>query len=133
MYTAKVVGKLEQNGQFIVDVEFTNGTETKVERIIPDSKDQFRSWVAGRLYSLNSMETLKTEVTVDQTLDPANETPTLPADEQAFIDWKLKVMKLQNIKVMLVDTGILTGDETQITNLKNDIKNTMQAGYVNKL
>lgn len=132
MYTAKIVGKTEELGRLVIDVEFTDGTKTLVERISPDTKEQFNSWVAGRLYSLNSVAELKTETSVNDVLDPSAVTPP-SAEELAFTTWKRKLGRLHAIKTMLIDTGVLTGNEPKVVALRDDLKATLLPAYIDQL
>lgn len=132
MYQAKIVGKREELGRLIIDVEFSDGVNPVIEQISPDSKDQFHSWVAGRLYSLNSTEELKGETAVDQVVDP-NPTPVLTQEEVDFRTWQRKLNRLYTVQTLLINTGVLTGTEPAVVNLRNDLKTTLKPTYIDKL
>lgn len=134
MYTATITNKtILPSGQVQLYVEFTNGTDTFTEQVTPQDKGGFDFWVTQRLRSLNSVEEL-------QDLDPATtppiEIPVEPTKTQAELDaeaWLRKYYKWVQIKNNLIDTGILTGQETQVVDFLADVKAGFKPAYLNLL
>lgn len=132
MYTAKVIEKSD-NGTLVIGVEFTNGIDTRIENVTPQDKKSFERWVKSRLDALNSLVTLEKEVKVDDMIDPFVVEPEPTQAEKELKVWLRKVNRLGNIKVNLIDTGVFTGVEKPIQNLRDDIKATFKPAYVDEL
>lgn len=126
MYNATIKSK-ERNAQdnLVVTVEFSNGTRSVTETVVPQDKAGFLHWVNSRLASLNTADELEAEDNLDQEVDvtPAVVTPT--AKEL----WYQDLGKLQFAK-NLVDLGVLTGNETAYTNLQNKVKTDFDVTYL---
>lgn len=134
MYTAKIINKLEKQQGLELTVEFSNGTDTRTETVIPQDKAGFKHWVSARLTSLNTLEELKAEDNLNQEVvleDPVVDTRT--AAEIARDEWLVKYYKWVQIKKNLIDTGVLTGDETAVTNYLADVKAGFKPAYINFL
>lgn len=132
MYTATITNKVETPQGLEVTVEFSNGTNTQSEKVIPQDKAGFKHWVSARLSSLNTLEELKAEDNVGQEVvldEPVVDTRT--AAEVARDEWLVKYWKWVAVKKNLIDTGVLTGSETAVTNYLADVKAGFKADYIN--
>lgn len=132
MYTATITNKVETPQGLEVTVEFSNGTNTQSEKVIPQDKAGFKHWVSARLNSLNTLDELKAEDNIGQEVvidDPVVDTRTQAEKDRDA--WLAKYWKWVNIKKNLIDTGILTGQETAVTNYLADVKAGFKADYIN--
>jgi hypothetical protein len=134
MYTAKVTAKEETTQGLKVSVEFyRDGNVSHTESVIPQDRDGFFHWLKSRLTTLNSGESLKTElvegedVTVPETVV---EEVVLTQAEKDRAAWLEKYYKWVRIKTTMIDTGILTGNETQVQNFLADIKTGFKPAYI---
>jgi hypothetical protein len=133
MYTAKIIQKIQDPSTrvWIVDVEFTNGTDTFVESIKPQDKAGFDHWLQSRLKSLNGLRDLIEEDNLNVVISPV--TTNEPVLTQAEIErnaWLEKYYKWVRIKTTMIDTGILTGQETQVQNFLADLKAGFKPAYI---
>lgn len=132
MYTAKINDKSFDAGVLRVQVEFTNGTESIFESCVPQDEGGLKYWVKGRLDQLNFASTIDSKYAVGSTVD-VSVTPTTPTKTQAEIDrdnWMLLYQKWLRVKTGLIDTGILTGNETKVVNLKAKVQSDFLPSYV---
>jgi len=53
-YTAKIVGKNDEQGTTLFTVEFTKGEKTVTETCIPQNRQGFDHWKNSRLEAMNS-------------------------------------------------------------------------------
>ena len=133
MYTAKVTNKEFVNGAIKVTVEFTNGTDTITESCIPQDYDGFKFWVKSRLATFNGAKDIDTTFSVNDTVDITEPTPEEPVLTQEEIDrnnWLAKYRQWVKVKTTLIDTGVLTGSETPVQNLKTAVSTGFKAAYV---
>jgi hypothetical protein len=132
-YTAKIISKTIDNGVPVVTVEFTNGVTVVQESVKPSNMEGFKAWVKGRLSVFDESEKLPTDYPVDTPIDVADPVVTPPAQTQAQIDeasWRERLAKLKWVHENLIATGVLTGSETQVVNLKNGLKTDFKASYI---
>lgn len=130
MFTHKIISKEFENGVLVLGVEFTDGVKVITETVKPQDEEGFKYWLKSRLASLNSLNELE-KVTVDSIVDL---TEPVNARTQAEIDrdaWLEKYTRWVNIKKNLIDTGILTGSEKQVTDYLADVKAGFKASYIN--
>lgn len=132
MYTAKILSKLDMGDRIRFSVEFSDGVNTSVETIEPDNRNQFDSWVAGRLFSLNSVQEMKTELSENQDVSPTP-APEPTAEQLADATWKRKYFKYVAVKKDLIDTGILTGTEPYVQTLLQEVKDGLTQDRFNSL
>lgn len=133
MYTAKIISKEERNNVLQLTVEFTNGTNTFSEQVTPQDKFGLDHWVTTRLRSLNAVEEMKsldpaTAPTYSITVEP-EKTPTQLEAEA----WLRKYNRWVQVKQNLIDTGVLTGSETQVVALLAEVKSGFKPAYLNLL
>lgn len=131
MYTAKIHDKSFDAGVLRVQVEFTNGTDSIFESCVPQDEGGLKYWVKGRLEQLNFATTSDAKYAVGSTVD-LSETPVV-TKTQAEIDrdnWVLLYQRWLRVKTGLIDTGILTGNETKVVNLKAKVQSDFLPSYV---
>lgn len=132
MYTAQLTDKKLVDGKIVATVSYTNGTDTLVETISFIDVETFKRAVKSKIDALNATATAVTNLSLG-TIDT---TPTQPTLTQAQIDeqaWMNQYAKWVRIKTTLIDTGILTGSETALVNLLNQVKTGFKASYVNDI
>jgi len=133
MYTATVIGKSLDGAAMKFTVEFTNGVTTVSESIIPDSENNFKSWVKARLDIFNKASSLGDIYTNGTIVDVSPVVVVQPTPTQAEIDkdlWFLDYIKWLKIKNTLIDTGILTGNEVQVLALKSKVQTNFKPAYL---
>lgn len=129
MFTHKIISKEFENGVLVLGVEFTDGVKVITEIVKPQDEAGFKFWLKQRLASLNSLAVLET-VTVNTSVDL---TDPVIVETQAELDkkqWFKDYRKWVNVKSNLIDTGVLTGNETQVVALLNKVKADFKAAYL---
>jgi len=132
MWTATLKTKEAVAEGIRVTVEFSNGTKTITETVIPQDETGFRHWVKSRLNSLNSIDEIDTKYAVDTEVDVAETVVQPTAEELAQREWAKDYWKLQQVQ-KLIDLSVLTGNETAVVNLRNKVKNNFQVAYLDLL
>lgn len=136
MFTAKVVSKDLYNGAPRVFVQFTDGVTTVEESCIPQNLDGFKFWVRSRLETFNTKDALDTEYPINTIVgvtDPVIPPPTPTQGEIDLKEWLNDYQKWIKVKTTLIDTGILTGNETAVAALKTKVQTNFKAAYVQYL
>lgn len=133
MFTAKIINKEVVKDRLVLGVEFTNGTKTVVENVTPQDEVAFKRWVQSRNEALESLVVLDKNFKVNDEVDPAISEPELSQAEKDKQIWIRKVSRIDNIQRSLVDTGVFTGLEQPIVDLRDDIKATYKPAYINEL
>lgn len=129
MFTHKIISKEFENGVLVLGVEFTDGVKVITEIVKPQDEAGFKFWLKQRLASLNSLAVLET-VTVNTSVDL---TDPVIVETQAELDkkqWFKDYRKWVSIKSNLIDTGVLTGNETQVVALLNKVKADFKPAYL---
>lgn len=132
MYTATLTDKKIVDGKIVATVSYTNGADTLVETISFIDVETFKRAVKSKVDALNTTATAVNNLS----LGAIDTTPTPPTLTQAQIDeqtWMNQYTKWVRIKTTLIDTGILTGNETALVNLLNQVKTGFKAAYVNDI
>ena len=132
MWTATLKTKEAVAEGIRVTVEFSNGTKTLTETVIPQDETGFRHWVKSRLTSLNSIEEIDTKYAVEQPVDVTETVVQPTAEELARIEWFGDYRKLEQVQ-KLIELSVLTGNETQVVNLRNKVKNDFLPAYIDAL
>jgi len=133
MWTATVKSKELVGGALNVTVDFTDGTRTVTESCVPSDKAGFEFWVKSRLATFNAGEDINTVFQVGAPIVITEPTPVLPtAEEVARNEWFNDYRKLQQIQ-KLIELSVLTGNETQVVNLRNKVKNNFLPAYIDAL
>lgn len=131
MYTAKFISKTENQGQIIVTVEFSNGTNSFKETVTPQDAKALKWWVRDRLNHFNAASEIDTTYSTGQVIDVSEEPAPAPtAAELAKEAWFVDFMKMQDIQ-KLIDMGVFAGNETKIVNLRNSLKTNFKPEYLN--
>lgn len=133
MYTAKIFDKSFDAGVLRVQVEFTNGTNSIFESCVPQDENGLKYWVKGRLAQLNFSAEVDTKFPKGGVVDVSEKTvtpPVLTAAEIAQAEWLKNYTKWTKIKTTLIDTGILTGNETKLANLKAKVTSDFIPAYL---
>lgn len=130
MYTAKLINRVKENGVVRWIVEFSNGTDTFTDSFKVNKYVDLRKQVTNRLNDLNFVDTF----TLDAPIDLLVDTPVVQTPEQIAEDkWVRQYYKWLKIKTTLIDTGILTGNETKIANLKAKVQSDYLPAYIDNL
>lgn len=134
MYTAKIKGKSLNEGRLWINVEFTDGITTLVEGISPQDEEALKTWVKERLNFLNYTKDAITKLKDGEVIDtskPIVEEKVKPKEEKSREEWLEIYYKWIKVKSTLIDTGILTGNETPVLALKNKVKADFLPNYIN--
>lgn len=129
MFTHKIISKEFENGVLVLGVEFTDGVKTITEGVKPQDEAGFKYWLQSRLTSLNSLAALET-VTINTSVDLTDPVVVKTQAELDKEEWFSDFYKWVKIKTTLVDTGVLTGSETQIVALLNKVKTGFKPAYL---
>lgn len=133
MYTAKIFDKSFNAGILRVQVEFTNGTDSIYESCVPQDEGGLKYWVKSRLDQLNFATTIDSKLPIGSTVDVSTPTPVIPTQTAAEIardEWLKDYRTWVKVKSTLIDTGILTGSETKVVNLKAKVMSGFLPAYV---
>jgi hypothetical protein len=131
MFTAKITNKTLVDGVLTVFVEFSNGVTSLTEWCKPQDEDGLIYWVKSRLAQLNAAPTLDAKYAVDQVIDTAEvAAPEPTAAEIERDEWLADYRKWVRVKTTLIDTGVLTGNETQVLALKTKVQTNFKAAYL---
>ena len=136
MYTAKLLKKTQDGGAKRFHVEFTDGTNTFIESVVPQDGSGFKFWVKSRLAVFNNSEALAGTLADNSVVDTSDPVVVPPTPTQAELDrqeWLINYQKWVKVKATLIDTGILTGNETQVTNLKTKVQDDFKASYLDSI
>lgn len=136
MYTAKIISKEYVNGALKVTVEFTDGTTSVQEFCIPQDFDGLKYWVKSRLATFNGAKEIDTTFSVDDEIDvtePIVQPPAPTAEEIARDAWLKNYFKWVKVKTTLIDTGILTGNETKVVQLKTKVQTDFLPTYIDDI
>ena len=136
MYTAKIVAKANVGGTVRFSVEFTDGTTTVMEQIVPQNEDSFKSWVRSRIAVFESSAPLDTTYNVEDSIDVTEGVVTpvdLTAAEIAAQAWLSDYTKWVKVRTTLIDTGILTGSETKVVELQKKVKDGFKVSYLDNI
>lgn len=133
MYTAKINRKDYVAGVLRVFVDFTDGVTTISENCIPQNEDGLKFWIKSRLETFNSASTIESTYADGADVDVSDPVVTPPVLTQAEIDqqeWLKDYAKWVKVKTTLIDTGVLTGSETQVVALKNKVTTNFKPAYL---
>lgn len=133
MFTAKIVAKELVGATLRISVEFSDGVTTVMEQCIPQNEDGLKYWVKSRLETFNSTPILDAKYVENTTVDVSEPVVVVPeptAEELARNNWLALYRKWTKVKTTLIDTGILTGTETPLVNMKNKVKADFLPAYL---
>jgi hypothetical protein len=128
MYTAKIIQKIQEptTKAWIVDVEFSNGTDTFIESIKPQDRQGFDHWLQSRLKSLNGLQELIEENNLNKVINLGDFTdkPLTQSEIDRNI-WFENYYRLERLEI-LASKGFLTGVRlTALTNKITTIKDLL--------
>lgn len=129
MFTAKIENKSLDNGVYRVVVSFTDGVTIINDSCSPQDEGGLKFWIKSRLAQLNSAPSIDVSFPNGQIVDVSDPivVPVVQTPEEIAQDkWLKQYMKWIKIKTTLIDTGILTGNETKVVALKAKV----QADYL---
>lgn len=122
----------EQGIRYFFD--FTNGVKTYTDACIPQDLNGLKFWIKSKQDRYNTEEQLENELVQGQAIDisdPIIQPVTLTKQEIDRNTWLEGYSKWVRIKTNLIDTGILTGNETQIVSFLTDLKANFKPSYIN--
>ena len=139
MYTYKENRKEEQpNGTLKVYVDFhKDGNVIASDFCFPGDDFGFNSWLKGKFLAIKTGSTIKVEIPdgteLPEPTDPVVEPPELTPEEIARNIWLEKYYKWVRIKTTVVDTGIVPLENTKITGILQDLKDTIRPQYIDHI
>lgn len=135
MYTVKIINKSvdKLQRQFVLDVQFTDGTDTISEQLrysADFSFEDIQKNLKQRLNALNNAITKESDIVIGDvdTASVPDDTPT-----QAELDaqtWLRNFERLQKVQI-LIDLQVLTGNETPVQNLRSKVSTDFKPAYIN--
>ena len=127
-YTAEVLSKEIVNGLLKVEVRYTEGTTTFVDRH-ETRQPQGMAWlndlIKARLDALNGLATFAATIPLGAFVPT---TVTLPDPTDPREIYKAKLAKFEKL-VQAIRKGLIAEDETNFANLKLWLKNNFQPSY----
>lgn len=134
MYTAKIHDKSLNEGRLWINIEFTDGVTSIVEGLSPQDENALKAWVKEKLNFYNNVKPVVDLLNSGDTIDvsePVVQPEVIPNDVKLRNEWMQRYNRWVKIKTTLIDTGILTGSETPLVNLKNKVKTDFLPDYIN--
>lgn len=135
MYTVNITGKSfnKNTSQIVLVVEFSDGTNTVNETLrfgadIPFEQIKRNLKLRARL--LEEGETNSQSVTIGQVDLASIVDDPRTAAEVAAEEWLVAFRRLEKVQ-QLIDLGVLTGNETSVTSLRNKVATDFKASYIN--
>lgn len=112
-------------------VEYTDGTKFIDSLVIPQDEDGLIYWVKSRLNTLNSAEELPLKYPIGTAVGaiPLEEVPTTEVAERDA--WLNDYLRYQRIKTGLIDTGLMSGDDKTLSDLRSDLQVGFKPEYLN--
>lgn len=136
MYTAKINRKDYIDGVVRVFVDFTEGEKTYTEACIPQDENGLKFWVKSRLATYNTgpvIESVYVDGAVVDVSEPVVVPPIPTAQEIAKEEWFKNYKKWIKVKTTLIDTGVLTGNETKVLALQNKVRTDFLLAYIDSI
>lgn len=136
MYTAKIFDKSLVNGILRVQVEFNNGVESIFDSCTPSDEFGLKFWIKSRLTQLNSAPVIDATFPNGQVVDVSDPivVPVVQTPEEIAADkWMKQYTKWVKSKTTLIDTGILTGNETKVAALKAKVQADYLPAYLDNI
>ena len=135
MYTATLTSKSfnKRTRQYVLVVEFSNGVDTFTEELrfgADFTFDQIKANVKTRIDLLNAGEAgieNISEGAVDISTVPDTTPTKAELDAQ---EWVRNFNRLEKVQ-QLIDLGVLTGNETAVTNLRTKVSSDFKPAYIN--
>ena len=136
MYTAKIENKSLDNGIYRVVVSFTDGVTVINDSCSPSDEFGLKFWIKSRLTQLNSAPVIDATFPNGQVVDVSDPVvvPIVQTPEEIAADkWMKQYTKWVKIKTTLIDTGILTGNETKVGALKAKVQADYLPAYLDNI
>ena len=130
MFTATTISKREVPQGIEYTIEFSDGTRTVIEPVIPQDEDGFRYFIEARLKSLNSSKTLPDKFVDGEVISFDDTTPVLT---QAQIDQNQyfnDLNRYNRITTYLVEPGFVAGDFPEVVALSAKLKTNFKPEYL---
>lgn len=133
-WTATLRSKRQESNGVYLYVQFTDGTRIidKEYLVNGESVDYIRRKIKNDAINLDNNDLINTEFVEGIIAEPTiTQTPT-----QAELDanqWLSDYNKWVNVKTKLIDTGIITGNETAAVALKTKVQTNFKPAYLNLL
>lgn len=130
-WTATLRHKERVNGRLKLIVDFTDGINTSTEEYILNNPDSVNNLIGNTIKNLEALDSLETSLSLGA-VTIAAPTPQTQAEKDAvaFLQTYNRWIKVKN---NLIDTGILTGNETQVAALKTKVQTDFKPAYLNLL
>ena len=127
------------NGVKTIVITYTDGVDTATEKYDAQAHTT-EEWIGqrakGKLDWLNSRDTVFAALPSTPTVPPVPQTPVVvppTQDELDFRAWIADYHKWIKVKTTLIDTGILTGNEVKVVELKTRVQSTFKPVYLNSI
>jgi hypothetical protein len=136
MYKAKITNKSYEDGILTFNVEFSDGVTSRTEQVQPQDESGLKLWVESRLIAFNAGKEVSDKYSEGDVIDVTKPVVTPPKPTQAELDrdaWLNDHYLWVRVKTTLIDTGILTGTETEVKALQDKVKNGFRAEYIDNL
>lgn len=133
-WTVKVLDKLISNGQITVTVEYSDGADTfsETHSIKTTGNLIFERQISARIKQLEALGTYAATIPIgDIDLVALENKLADSADEIARKQYHKWVTQLTGA-MEAVRLGVLTGSESQITTLRDNLKNNFIPEYINE-
>lgn len=130
-WTATIVSKEFVNGVPYINFEFTNGVDKATERLVARDLTSLKNQVTQKIIDLTNSESFLSTLSVgsfDSTLVVINPTQAEIDQGKWFRDWN----NLKGVN-QLIAAGVLTGNETRVVNLVNNVKTNFKPAYITLL
>lgn len=138
-WTAKLLKKTITPDIKRLDIEFTDGAMTFVERPRFRNEatlEEIKAKIRQRLRALDDLTTsdaaLVENALIDTAPTPPPPPPPLPADEQTFRDWLVFYDRLERAQ-RLVDLGVIPATAPKFVALKDKVQTDFQPIFLDKL
>lgn len=126
-FTATLKSKQQDGDKIRVEVEYTDGTSVFSDSFTILDEAELKRLVRRKINQLTSTKVAFQDLIINEQIDVTDPAPTqAELDRQEFLS---DYSKLQRINVA-VNLGILTGNETFITNLINKIRTSFKPEYI---
>lgn len=135
-YTPKLIRKqVDTNANRVTYfVEFTDGQQTFTTPFtvaLYTPADQVKKLIKERAAEYEAADAILPELADNMVIDLATVDTSIPTEHQEFREWFQKYNRLLRVRE-LIAAGVLTGNETQVTNLLNQVRQDFKPAFINK-
>lgn len=128
MWTAKILNKTLSEGVLSIGVEYTNGTETFLDSFTSSGADDLASFVQRKIDALDKIYSSAGKV--GDIITKKQSVAITPTKEQLDRSTYGSDLALYKKCLEAVKLGILTGNETQVQDVKSRLVSNYQASYI---